>query len=363
MNGDAHTDFTALDQYQPERYVAPAAVSPSAPGEAEEPEPFLDEPLHPDEGTPSRYLTAPPKAPKVMTATTAEPISVERRRRWSIRRVSWQLAAAVLVVQAGVILVMIARRQPGADSSPRRIVALAHVIEPLAHARDLLQSSRQVLTARADDHVAPPDRRDPRPDAKPAERTSNRSADVKASKAPRASSSAATNVQRSPAVNRVANATTTPRTDATLDRPAASDEVPPESAASQAPANTPAEVTPPTPIPVESVAAQQPAVRDAELLSYVRPTYPDVARQSGITGGVEIDMTIDTSGRVVRSLAVSGPRLLRGASESALRQWRFRPASVDGAPVASRRRYLVSFSAPSPDAPYGSVLMSEPRDP
>ena len=324
MNGDADTDFTALDQYQTERHEAPASVVPSASSE-----PFFEPALQPAPEIASR--TRPPSA----AATRVEPFPVERRRRSRIGRVSLQLAAVVLLVQAGGILLTIAARQTRSEPS-------SAAAEPITSAPDD-GTNHQVLTARADDRASLRDRRDLRLDPKPVDRPANRGSDTagKAPKGPRSTD---------PAVQ----APETPRT---------TDELPPEPATEQATVSSPAESAAPSPIPAESAAPQQPVVRSAELLTYVRPTYPDVAKQSGVTGGVEVDMTIDTLGRVVRSYAVSGPRLLRGASESALRQWRFRPASVDGTPVSSRRRYLVSFSSPSSDEADVSVSASEPHDP
>ena len=79
------------------------------------------------------------------------------------------------------------------------------------------------------------------------------------------------------------------------------------------------------------------------LVSSVRPVYPEYARRSGSLGDVELDVTIDATGRVTRATAVSGPSVLRSAAQSAVLQWRYQPASVNGAPVVSRRRVRVSF--------------------
>ncbi len=104
------------------------------------------------------------------------------------------------------------------------------------------------------------------------------------------------------------------------------------------------------PMPATSPAAlaTPDSTHDAALVTFVQPLYPEAARRAGITGGVHVDITIDGTGRVVRASAISGPMILREAAESALRQWRFRPASMNGTPVASRRRFLLTFSAASP---------------
>lgn len=93
---------------------------------------------------------------------------------------------------------------------------------------------------------------------------------------------------------------------------------------------------------------RQRGVRDPVLATFVRPIYPESAKQSGTTGDVEVELTIDERGRVVFATAISGPMVLRAAAESALLQWRYDPASVDGRPVASGRRLRVTFSEAVP---------------
>jgi protein TonB len=79
------------------------------------------------------------------------------------------------------------------------------------------------------------------------------------------------------------------------------------------------------------------------LISSVRPVYPEVARRTGSLGDVELELSIDATGRVTRAVAVLGPVVLRAAAVSAVLQWRYQPAAVNGTPVVSRRRVRVSF--------------------
>ena len=57
--------------------------------------------------------------------------------------------------------------------------------------------------------------------------------------------------------------------------------------------------------------------------------YPRIARAARVTGLVIVELKISPDGDVVDAKAVSGPSLLRAASEQAARQWRFK-ASGDG---------------------------------
>jgi protein TonB len=75
----------------------------------------------------------------------------------------------------------------------------------------------------------------------------------------------------------------------------------------------------------------------------VRPDYPELARRARVEGRVELACTIAPDGRVVEARAVSGPALLREAALAAVRQWRYRPTLVGGAPVAVLLNVTVYF--------------------
>ena len=68
-----------------------------------------------------------------------------------------------------------------------------------------------------------------------------------------------------------------------------------------------------------------------EVVQSVSPTYPEDARDEGVTGTVVLDAVIDDQGAVtaVRVLEDPDPRLSDAAS-AAVRSWRFKPAT-DGA--------------------------------
>ncbi|HLQ39233.1 MAG TPA: energy transducer TonB, partial [Planctomycetota bacterium] len=62
-------------------------------------------------------------------------------------------------------------------------------------------------------------------------------------------------------------------------------------------------------------------------------------------GKVEIELSLTAEGRVsaARVLQSSGHELLDQTTLAALRQWRFRPATRDGVPVASLFRQVVTW--------------------
>jgi periplasmic protein TonB len=66
------------------------------------------------------------------------------------------------------------------------------------------------------------------------------------------------------------------------------------------------------------------------LIQGSTPEYPSVLRAARVRGLVEVQLTIDETGRVTRAAAVSGPAALREAAERAVRAWRYEPAPVNG---------------------------------
>jgi TonB family protein len=79
------------------------------------------------------------------------------------------------------------------------------------------------------------------------------------------------------------------------------------------------------------------------LLARVEPIYPVFARQSKIQGDVQLLIRIDASGFVEEVLALDGPAALIPAAADAVRQWRYRPQSVDGQPVDSENTVTLRF--------------------
>jgi len=84
-------------------------------------------------------------------------------------------------------------------------------------------------------------------------------------------------------------------------------------------------------------------VKTVQLLSSVQPVYPQMARTQRISGDVKIDALIDENGRVTGMKVVSGPVLLHQAAMDALRQWKYRPAMLDGKPVAMHLVVTIQF--------------------
>jgi periplasmic protein TonB len=74
-----------------------------------------------------------------------------------------------------------------------------------------------------------------------------------------------------------------------------------------------------------------------------KPIYPGEALQGGIKGDVVLQLHVDQTGKVVRSLAVEGDPLLVAASEEALHGFQFQPYLLQGNPVAVESQIEFEF--------------------
>jgi protein TonB len=84
-------------------------------------------------------------------------------------------------------------------------------------------------------------------------------------------------------------------------------------------------------------------VKAAQLIKSVPPIYRPNASQQSISGEVQIDALIDSSGNVAAVKALSGPAILRTAALVAVKQWKFSPALLDGQPTAMHLTVTLRF--------------------
>jgi protein TonB len=78
-------------------------------------------------------------------------------------------------------------------------------------------------------------------------------------------------------------------------------------------------------------------------LSEVRPVYPKEAKDKQIEGSVAMDVLIDDKGKVRLANVIEGSEIFRASALEAMKKFLFRPAKVDGKPVAVRIRYSIKF--------------------
>ena len=84
----------------------------------------------------------------------------------------------------------------------------------------------------------------------------------------------------------------------------------------------------------------------ATVLQRVNPMYPLHARSHGIGGEVILDATVAANGSVHKVTVISGPATLTDAAITAVRQWRFSPAMLNGRPVEIQQRITIVFKTP-----------------
>ena len=84
-------------------------------------------------------------------------------------------------------------------------------------------------------------------------------------------------------------------------------------------------------------------VKQAKLLKSVPPVYPPAARSQRIGGNVQLDALIDAAGNVTATKIISGPPLLHQAAITAVKQWKYEPAQLDGKATAMHLTVTVQF--------------------
>jgi TonB family protein len=86
-------------------------------------------------------------------------------------------------------------------------------------------------------------------------------------------------------------------------------------------------------------------VEPPTILTRVEPAYPDLPRRAGIEGTVELEVSIDATGKVTDIEVVRGlPLGLSEAATAAVRRWTYRPARGPKGPMASRKTVRIRFA-------------------
>ncbi len=84
-------------------------------------------------------------------------------------------------------------------------------------------------------------------------------------------------------------------------------------------------------------------VKEAQLIKSVPPEYPALAKAQHVSGKVQMDALIDASGNVSAVRILSGPTLLHRAALDAVKQWKYKPAMLDGQPTSTHLTVTVEF--------------------
>jgi TonB family protein len=87
-------------------------------------------------------------------------------------------------------------------------------------------------------------------------------------------------------------------------------------------------------------------IRPPVRIKEVAPVYPAVARSARVHGDVVIEATIDEEGKVADTRVVKSAPLLDQAALNAVRQWEYRPSTLNGVPKAVVMTVTVKFTQP-----------------
>jgi TonB family protein len=81
-----------------------------------------------------------------------------------------------------------------------------------------------------------------------------------------------------------------------------------------------------------------------QIVEQVPPHYPDAAKSALISGKVVMHAIIGTDGSMKELSVISGPKELQATSLNAVRQWRYKPALVNGEAVEVETTVTVIYS-------------------
>jgi protein TonB len=82
---------------------------------------------------------------------------------------------------------------------------------------------------------------------------------------------------------------------------------------------------------------------EGDLIQRVQPLYPPLAKQAHIQGRVILRAVISRNGMIENLEVLSGHPMLVQAAIDAVKQWRYRPYSLNGEPVEVETQVTVNF--------------------
>ena len=106
---------------------------------------------------------------------------------------------------------------------------------------------------------------------------------------------------------------------------------------------------PPLPTNIPSPPVKEPTVAaqgQMEFVKYVRPHYPEEARNRHVEGTVILSAVVARDGTVKGIKPVSGDPALLRAAETAIRDWVYRPYQINGRPVDVDTEIVINFALP-----------------
>ena len=98
---------------------------------------------------------------------------------------------------------------------------------------------------------------------------------------------------------------------------------------------------------IEPVKLPEAAVRDLLTEQPVDPEYPASAKASGQKGSVVLQVTIGRDGAVQDAKFLQGSLVFARAAIDAVKQWHFKPYSMNGRAVSVQCPITLSFKPPA----------------
>jgi D-alanyl-D-alanine endopeptidase (penicillin-binding protein 7) len=99
------------------------------------------------------------------------------------------------------------------------------------------------------------------------------------------------------------------------------------------------------PLQAGAPAAGRKTLAERKVVTKTAAVYPAEAKKKGVEGSVVLDVLITAKGEVTEVKAVKGPEELKESAVSAVRQWKYEPASVDTRATLTIR-YLLDKKSP-----------------
>jgi TonB family protein len=96
--------------------------------------------------------------------------------------------------------------------------------------------------------------------------------------------------------------------------------------------------------PQAAAAAMAANMTPAIPIAQTTPRYPELAVKSKAAATIVLELLIDEQGKVVKAIPITGPPLFHKEAVNAALRWRYKPATSNGANVATRTRVTMNFN-------------------
>jgi TonB family protein len=88
---------------------------------------------------------------------------------------------------------------------------------------------------------------------------------------------------------------------------------------------------------------EQSQLVDVQLIRSTPPTYPAIARARRVTGSVNLKVRVGKDGKVVAVQFLDGPDIFKDAAVDSVRQWQYKPATLNGKPIEQEIDIKLNF--------------------